>query len=71
MKTTTVQPLAAAQVPSALLTIPTVVAVTGLSETTVRRLMSAGKFPAPVGTVARRTRWRAADVTAWLQAQGA
>lgn len=67
----TIQPIAAAQVPDALLRLPTVAAVTGLSESSVRRLTAAGKFPAPVATVERRTRWRAGHVTAWLRAQGA
>lgn len=66
----TSQPLAAAQIPDALLKVQTVEAITGLTATTVRRLTAAGKFPAPVNVAERCTRWRAGTVTAWLRAQG-
>jgi len=64
------QPLAAAQVADALLRLPTVQAVTGLSKTTIYTLVSRQQFPQPIRRGSRCTRWRSADVTAWLQAQG-
>lgn len=65
------QPLAAVQIPDALLKVQTVEAITGLNAVTVRRLVASGKFPRPVNVAERCTRWRAGQVTAWLRAQGA
>lgn len=65
------QPLHAAQIADALLKIQTVIAITGLSESTIRRRVAAGDFPAPVKDGARCTRWVAGDVTTWLRAKGA
>lgn len=68
---TTRQPLAAVSVPDALLKVATVTAVTGLSTASVYRKARAGQFPQPVRLGARCSRWRAAEVQAWLAAQGA
>lgn len=65
------QPLDAAQVPTALLKLATVTAVTGMSGATVYRKVKAGLFPQPVRQGTRCTRWRAAEVAAWAAAQGA
>lgn len=56
------QPLAAVQIPDALLKVQTVTAVTGLSESSVRRLVAVGKFPRPITTGERCSRWRAGAV---------
>jgi prophage regulatory protein len=64
------QPLLAAQVADALLRLPTVQAITGLSKTTIYTLVARRDFPQPIRRGSRCTRWRSADVTAWLQAQG-
>jgi prophage regulatory protein len=64
------QPLHAAQIADALLRLPTVQAVVGLSKTTIYTLVSRGEFPQPIRRGNRCTRWRSVDVTAWLQAQG-
>jgi prophage regulatory protein len=64
------QPLHAAQISDALLRLPTVQAVTGLSKTTIYTLVARQDFPQPIRRGNRCTRWRSADVTAWLQAQG-
>ena len=64
------QPLHAVQLADALLRIQTVVSVTGLSGATIYRKLKAGDFPRPVRMGARCTRWKAADVRAWIQAQG-
>lgn len=65
------QSLHAVQIAEALLKIQTVIAVTGLSESTIRRRVAEGKFPAPIKDGARCTRWVAGDVTNWLRAKGA
>ena len=64
------QPLHALQLPDALLRIKTVTQATGLSSATVYRKLAAGEFPEPVRLGSRCTRWKAADVRAWIQAQG-
>ena len=63
------QPLEAASLPDALLKIQTVATVTALSASSIFRKTAAGEFPEPVRLGARCTRWRAADVRAWLAAQ--
>lgn len=65
------QPLHALQLADALLRIATVTQAAGISSATVYRLIAAGKFPEPVRLGKRCTRWKAADVRAWIQAQGA
>jgi prophage regulatory protein len=65
------QPLHAVQLADALLRIQTVGQATGLSGATIYRKLAAGQFPAPVRLGSRCTRWKAADVRAWIQAQGA
>lgn len=63
------QTLQALHIPEALLKIQTVIAVTGLSESTIRRKVAEGKFPAPIKDGARCTRWVAANVSNWLRAK--
>lgn len=63
------QPLEAASIPEALLTTTTACAVTGLSTATLYRLAAAGKLK-PVKMGPRCTRWRAADVRAFMASQG-
>ena len=65
----TEQPLHAAQIADALLKLRTVQALTGLGKTTIYALIKAGELK-PVRRGKRCTRFRAADVQAWLQAQG-
>lgn len=64
------QPLHALQLADALLRIQTVAQATGLSDATIYRKLAAGQFPAPVRLGSRCTRWKAADVRAWIQSQG-
>lgn len=66
---TPAQPLAALEIPDALLTIGTVAAATGLSERSIYRLASRGELVPPLRGN-RCTRWRAADVRAWLAVKG-
>ena len=63
------QTLQALHIPEALLKIQTVIAVTGLSESTIRRKVAEGKFPAPIKLGARTSRWPAATIDAWIQKQ--
>jgi len=65
------QTIQALHIPEALLKIQTVVAVTGLSESTIYRKVAAGEFPAPVKDGPRCTRWVAGKVQNWLRARGA
>lgn len=64
------QTVAAAQIPDARLKIQTVIELAGLSESSIRRKVAAGEFPAPIKDGSRCTRWVAADVTAWLRLRG-
>lgn len=64
------QRLDAIQLADALLRIQTVRQATGLSDATIYRKLKAGEFPEPVRLGTRCTRWKAADVRAWIQAQG-
>lgn len=63
------QTLQALHIPEALLKIQTVISVTGLSESTIRRKVAEGKFPKPIKDGARCTRWVAGSVTNWLRAK--
>jgi prophage regulatory protein len=63
------QPLHALQIADALLKIQTVISVTGLSESSIRRKVVVGEFPQPVKDGTRCTRWIAAHVTEWLRAK--
>ncbi len=58
-------------IPEALLKIQTVIEVTGLSESSIRRKVAEGKFPKPVKDGTRCTRWVAGSVSNWLRAKGA
>lgn len=58
-------------IPEALLKIQTVIEVTGLSESSIRRKVAEGKFPTPVKDGKRCTRWVAGAVSNWLRAKGA
>jgi len=64
------QPLHALQLPDALLKMQTVTQAAGISPATIYRGVAAGTFPQPVRMGKRCTRWRSADVRAWIQAQG-
>lgn len=65
----TPQSLHAVQIADALLKIQTVISVTGLSESSIRRKVADGKFPIPIKDGTRCTRWVAGDVTNWLRAK--
>jgi len=65
------QSLHAVQIADALLKITTVMAVAGLSESSIRRKVADGTFPAPIKDGKRCTRWVAGNVTNWLRAKAA
>lgn len=64
----TPETIAAASDPDALLTIELVEALTGFSETTIRRMMKKGTFPVPRKFNRSLVRWRAGEVRNWLKA---
>jgi len=68
-RTRPIQPLHAAQVADALLRLSTVVAITGLSRSSLYARIKAGSFVEPIRLGTRCTRFRAGDVQAWLVAQ--
>ena len=43
--------------------------VTGLSRSSIYRLMQDGAFPRPVKVGSAAVRWRASDITAWLESR--
>jgi prophage regulatory protein len=65
------QPIHVMQLADALLRISTVQTVTGLSKSTIYTKLANNEFPQPIRLGARCTRFRAADVTAWLVSQAA
>jgi len=60
------QPLSVLHIPNAHLKIQTVVDVTGLSASTIRRKVANGEFPEPLRQGKRCTRWSSDEVAAWL-----
>lgn len=42
--------------------------ITGMSRSSIYRLMHAGTFPAPVRVGTRAVRWRWRDIEAWVEA---
>ena len=48
---------------------PQVRAMTGLGDSTIRRLVKTGEFPAPVQLSPRAVGWRSEAVVAWLEAR--
>ena len=43
--------------------------ITGLSRSSIYRLMPDGEFPRPVKVGPAAVRWRASDITAWLESR--
>jgi prophage regulatory protein len=65
------QPLHVVQLADALLRIATVADWTGLGRSTIYRKSAEGEFPKPVRLGGNCSRWKAADVRAWIAAQEA
>lgn len=64
------QDVSAAKDPDALLTIDTVSTLTGYSVRAVRKMVSDGRFPAPVIRGAKTARWVSRAVRQWLVEAG-
>ena len=43
--------------------------ITGMSRSSIYRLMQDGEFPRPVRIGPAAVRWRASDITAWLESR--
>jgi predicted DNA-binding transcriptional regulator AlpA len=54
--------------PDGLLTLNSVAHLTGLSTTTIRRLINAGEFPAPI-KISSATRWPTSEVAQFIEAR--
>jgi prophage regulatory protein len=52
--------------PSALLRLPEVQKLSGLSRSSIYRLEATGSFPARVKLSQRATAWRESDISAWI-----
>ena len=50
-----------------ILRLPSVLEVTGLSRTTVWRMVKRDNFPAPIKLGQRAVGWRASEIEAWIQ----
>lgn len=68
-RVTAMQPLDVLRHPDALLTPTTVEALTGLKRSSRHERAKAGTFPAPIRLSARCSRYKAAEINAWLAAQ--
>lgn len=51
--------------PDSMLNIYDLVRITGLSQSTIKRMVAEGRFPAPVKLSPRRNGWIASSVIAW------
>ena len=43
--------------------------ITGMSRSSIYRLMQKGKFPRPVRIGPAAVRWKASDITAWMESR--
>lgn len=66
-RATAQQPIESASHPAALLRLTTVQALTGLGRSSIYAKVRNQTFPAPLRQGSRFSRWRAADVTRWLE----
>lgn len=52
-----------------LLRLPAVIALTGLSRSTIYRLMSDNAFPKGLKPTARTIAWKATDIAHWIESR--
>ena len=52
--------------PDTLIRLPQVLKRTGLSRTTLYRLVQSGDFPRPVKISPRASAWRSLEITEWI-----
>ena len=43
--------------------------ITGMSRSSIYRLMQEGEFPRPVGVGPRAVRWKVSDIEAWIESR--
>ena len=55
--------------PQPLLRLPAVIEITGLSRSTIYKLMSEGDFPAARKLTRRSVAWIAADIVQWIDSR--
>lgn len=67
-KNPTRQPIHVAQLQDALLTVKTVMAMTGLSRSTLHNRVKNQTFPAPIKLSARCVRWHSKAIQQWVDA---
>ena len=51
-------------------TVRQIAAAFGVTPKTIWKWTASGKFPKPIKLSAGSTRWRAEDVTAWMESKG-
>jgi len=56
--------------PQPFLRLPAVLRITGLSRSTIYKLMSEGDFPVSRKLTRRSVAWCSADVTQWVESRG-
>ena len=70
MPTAKVDMLAVSGLPN-LMRFPQVIAATGLSRSTIYKLINAGKFPRPMKLGGKINGWRGKDISNWIESQRA
>jgi prophage regulatory protein len=69
MKRTAVPTRLPVETPRVFARLQTVIQVTGLSRSTIYRMVASGAFPAPVKVGLRAVAWRWADLDRWIQSR--
>ena len=70
MPTAKVDPLAVSGLPN-LMRLPQVIAATGLSRSTIYKMIKAGEFPRPMKLGGKINDWRGKDISNWIESQRA
>lgn len=60
-------PIVIAPIEERLLRLPEVLKMVGLAKSTIYKLMSKGKFPAPLKHTARASTWKLSDIQAYIR----
>jgi prophage regulatory protein len=69
MKHTAAATHRATDAPRVFARLQTVIQVTGLSRSTIYRMVASGTFPAPVQVGLRAVAWRWADLDRWIESR--
>ena len=70
MSSVKIDPLAVSGLPN-LMRLPQVVAETGLSRSTIYKMINAGEFPRPMKLGERINGWRGQDIAQWIESRRA